>query len=57
VSDDIKQGLSTVTQNFATFSKSIVTGTTEIFSQVQEAVQMEMETKKQVRCLSPRIQK
>jgi len=47
VSDDIKQGLSTVTQNFATFSKSIVTGTTEIFSQVQEAVQMEMETKKQ----------
>lgn len=46
----MRRGFSAVGSQLATFSKSVVTGISEISTQVQEAVQMEMETKKQVLC-------
>mmetsp|Transcript_28498 Transcript_28498/g.34629 ORF Transcript_28498/g.34629 Transcript_28498/m.34629 type:complete len:431 (+) Transcript_28498:285-1577(+) len=42
---EVGDHLEQVGTNIETFGKSIFTGTTEIFSQVREAVQMEMETK------------
>jgi len=47
VAEDVRRGFSAVGSQLATFSKSVVTGISEISTQVQEAVQMEMETKKQ----------
>jgi len=47
VAADVQRNFATVTEQVASFSQSIVTGTGEIFQQVQEAVAMEMETKKQ----------
>mmetsp|Transcript_15600 Transcript_15600/g.21568 ORF Transcript_15600/g.21568 Transcript_15600/m.21568 type:complete len:435 (-) Transcript_15600:149-1453(-) len=47
VAEDVQKSFSTVGSQFTAFTASVVTGTNEMISQVQEAVNMEMENKKQ----------